>query len=49
MARRVIGGHLARACGGRLSSLIGASGGTASRRSAPPTMPENTGAATSPP
>ena len=30
-------------------SLTGASGGTASRRNAPPTTPENTGAATSPP
>jgi hypothetical protein len=32
-----------------MSSDTGASGGTASRRSAPPTTPENTGAATSPP
>ena len=34
---------------GSLASLTGASGGTASRRNAPPTTPENTGAATSPP
>jgi hypothetical protein len=34
---------------GSVESLTGASGGTASRRNAPPTTPENTGAATSPP